>query len=251
MADKLGYLEFVEDKTFSCWNMNLSKIRGKKVLIVDDILGSGATIRKIKEEVKKWEPEELRTAICVVNEQNWEKSNRSNYNAEIEYIGKAVRGWVVFPWEMQTMLLLSRSMYKYESTIRQALEDGKTVIEDRSIDTIALYQAILIAQKNGGNPLEIAEKIYSFAGSFRQLPQKTFLLYGNPDLAISRAEKRDGMPYKPDEIKLLKTVDKFYSIYADIHPERFIKLDISKEDSEQIVHRMQNIIEDKNLDERG
>lgn len=151
----------------------------------------------------------------------------------------------------ETMLLLSRSMYKYESTIRQALEDGKTVIEDRSIDTIALYQAILIAQKNGGNPLEIAEKIYSFAGSFRQLPQKTFLLYGNPDLAISRAEKRDGMPYKPDEIKLLKTVDKFYSIYADIHPERFIKLDISKEDSEQIVHRMQNIIEDKNLDERG
>lgn len=151
----------------------------------------------------------------------------------------------------ETMLLLSRSMYKYESTIRQALEDGKTVIEDRSIDTIALYQAILIAQKNGGNPLEIAEKIYSFAGSFRQLPQKTFLLYGNSDLAIRRAEKRDGMRYKPDEIKLLKTVDKFYSIYADIHPERFIKLDISKADSEQIVRRMQNVIEDKNLDERG
>lgn len=82
-------------------NINLSEIRGKKVLIIDDILGSGATIRKIKEEVKKWKPEELRTAICVVNEQNWEKSNRSNYNAEIEYIGKAVRGWVVFPWEMQ------------------------------------------------------------------------------------------------------------------------------------------------------
>lgn len=33
-------------------NVNLSEIRRKKVLIVDDILGSGATIRKIKEEVK-------------------------------------------------------------------------------------------------------------------------------------------------------------------------------------------------------
>lgn len=81
-------------------NINLSEIRGKKVLIVDDILGSGATIRKIKEEVKKWEPEELRTAICVVNEQNWEKSNSSNHNSEIEYVGKSVKGWVVFPWEM-------------------------------------------------------------------------------------------------------------------------------------------------------
>ena len=151
----------------------------------------------------------------------------------------------------ETMLLLSRSMYKYESTIKKALESGKTVIEDRSIDTIALYQAILIAQKNGGNPLEIAEKIYSFAGSFRRLPEKTFLLYGNPDLAISRAEKRDGIPYKPDEAKLLKAVDKFYLIYADIHPERFIKLDIGKENSEQILHRMQDVIEEKNLDERG
>ena len=58
------------------------------------------TIRKIKEEVRKWEPEELRTAICVVNEEKWEKSNKTNYNDEIEYIGKSVRGWVVFPWEV-------------------------------------------------------------------------------------------------------------------------------------------------------
>ena len=81
-------------------NVNLSEIRRKKVLIVDDILGSGATIRKIKEEVKKWQPEELRTAISLVNEENWEKSNKSDYNDEIEYVGKTVRGWVVFPWEM-------------------------------------------------------------------------------------------------------------------------------------------------------
>ena len=80
--------------------VDLSEIRRKKVLIVDDILGSGATIRKIKDEVKKWQPTELRTAICVVNEENWEKSNKSSYNDEIEYIGKTVRGWVVFPWEI-------------------------------------------------------------------------------------------------------------------------------------------------------
>ncbi len=80
--------------------VNLSEISKKKVLIVDDILGSGATIREIKEEVRKWEPEELRTAICVVNEENWEESNKTNYNDEIEYIGKSVRGWVVFPWEV-------------------------------------------------------------------------------------------------------------------------------------------------------
>ena len=81
-------------------NVNLSEIRRKKVLIVDDILGSGATIRKNKRRSKKWQPEELRTAICLVNEENWEKSNKSDYNDEIEYVGKTARGWVVFPWEM-------------------------------------------------------------------------------------------------------------------------------------------------------
>lgn len=81
-------------------NIDLSEIKGKKVLIVDDILGSGATIRKVKQEVKKWQPKELKTAICIVNEDNWEKSNNLNYNDEIEYIGKSVRGWVVFPWEI-------------------------------------------------------------------------------------------------------------------------------------------------------
>ena len=81
-------------------NINLSNIKGKKVLIVDDILGSGATIKKIKEKVKKWKPKEIRTAIWIVNEENWEKSNKNNYKDEIEYIGKSVRGWVVFPWEM-------------------------------------------------------------------------------------------------------------------------------------------------------
>lgn len=81
-------------------NIDLSEIKSKKVLIVDDILGSGKTIRKIKEVINKWNPKELRTAICIVNEENWEKFNQKSYINEVEYIGKIVRGWVVFPWEV-------------------------------------------------------------------------------------------------------------------------------------------------------
>lgn len=93
-------IDAIKQKPIVDTNINFSNIKGKKVLIVDDILGSGATIRKVKEEVEKWNPKEIRTAICVVNEKNWEKSNKTNYKNEIEYIGKIVRGWVVFPWEM-------------------------------------------------------------------------------------------------------------------------------------------------------
>lgn len=151
----------------------------------------------------------------------------------------------------ETMLLLARSMYKYESTIKGLIDSGKTVIEDRSIDTIALYQAILIAQKYGGNPMEIAENIYSFVKVFRPLPEKTFLLYGNPDLSIKRAEERDGKPYKPEEVKLLNAVDKFYQIYADKHPERFVKLNIQELSPEQIIKKMQDVINSKDIDQRG
>lgn len=93
-------IDAIKQKPIVDTNINFSNIKGKKVLIVDDILGSGATIRKVKEEVEKWKPKEIRTAICIVNEENWEKSNKTNYKNEIEYIGKIVRGWVVFPWEM-------------------------------------------------------------------------------------------------------------------------------------------------------
>lgn len=139
----------------------------------------------------------------------------------------------------ETMLLLSRSMYKYESTIEKAVNEGKIVIEDRSIDTISIYQAILIAQKNGGNPVQIADDIYSFAKKFRRVPDKTFLLSGNTELAIKRAEKRDGSEYKAKEITLLKRVDKLYRLYADKYPNRFIKCDIKKENETEILNKMQ------------
>jgi len=80
-------------------NLNLNNITGKKVLIVDDILGSGATIRTLKDEIKKWNPKEIKTAVCIINEENWEKSNTVTYENLVEYNGKCVRGWVIFPWE--------------------------------------------------------------------------------------------------------------------------------------------------------
>lgn len=80
-------------------NINLKEIKGKRVLIVDDILGSGQTIRKIKEVTKKWSPKDIKVAICMINEDNWEKSNNGEYKNIIDYLGEKIRGWVVFPWE--------------------------------------------------------------------------------------------------------------------------------------------------------
>ena len=80
-------------------NKNLYRIRDKKVLIVDDIMGSGETIRKLKQEIQKYNPQEIKTAIYFVNKTNWKKANNTQYSELIEYIGKELEGWVIFPWE--------------------------------------------------------------------------------------------------------------------------------------------------------
>src|SRR5258706_55721 len=45
----------------------------------------------------------------------------------------------------ETFLLLALKMADYEAHIADALQRGLTVVEDRSIDTVAIYQAILLA----------------------------------------------------------------------------------------------------------
>lgn len=150
----------------------------------------------------------------------------------------------------ETMLLLGRSMYKYESSIKEELEKGNIVIEDRSIDTISIYQAILIAQETDENPLKIAEEIYEFAKKFREVPQKTFLFHGDSQLAIHRAEVRDNNNYKPEEVTLLKRVDKLYELYSRQHPDRFIKCNIKEESEEQIFSKIVDEIKE-HIKERG
>lgn len=80
-------------------NKNLERIKNKKVLIVDDIVGSGESIRKLKQEIQKYNPGETKTAIYFVNKINWEKANSTQYSELIEYIGEELEGWVIFPWE--------------------------------------------------------------------------------------------------------------------------------------------------------
>ena len=81
----------------------------KKILIVDDIVGSGKTIQLVKEQIQKSLPEKIMTAVCYVNQLNWQKNNTSNVYEFIDFIGRIAYGWVVFPWEIDV-----RAVFHYE-----------------------------------------------------------------------------------------------------------------------------------------
>ena len=75
------------------------ELNNKKILIVDDIVGTGETLRSLKKVLEKYKPLELKTAICYKNKINWDKHNKEDSDGLIDFLGKEVEGWVIFPWE--------------------------------------------------------------------------------------------------------------------------------------------------------
>lgn len=81
-------------------SLKKSKIQGKKILIIDDIVGTGKSLTLLISKIKKLSPKEIKSAIIVLNEENYEKTPQHT-RVFINYIGKRVRGWVIFPWEKE------------------------------------------------------------------------------------------------------------------------------------------------------
>ncbi|ABL77792.1 phosphoribosyltransferase [Thermofilum pendens] len=76
-------------------------LRGRKVLLVDDIVDSGATLREAVNHLRKAEPLEVRTATLYVK--TWSPFKPDFYVKELSE-------WVVFPYELkETYQSLGRS----------------------------------------------------------------------------------------------------------------------------------------------
>ncbi len=76
-------------------------LTNKDVLLVDDIAGSGETLRVARSALEAFRPRRLREAIYLVNLDHWEQGQTPEQ--EITYIGRTIRAWAVFPWEKQAV----------------------------------------------------------------------------------------------------------------------------------------------------
>jgi len=75
-------------------NIDFSILKNKKVLVVDDIFGSGITLSHVKNVLSKFTPTIVSTVVCYMNTNNYKKE----YDLP-DFIGKKVQGWIMFPWE--------------------------------------------------------------------------------------------------------------------------------------------------------
>src|SRR6266487_4897720 len=67
-----------------------AQIAGKDTVVVDDVVGSGDTLRGVLHTLHRYAPAQIRSVAYIVNREPMEA---------ITYIGEEIRGWVIFPWE--------------------------------------------------------------------------------------------------------------------------------------------------------
>jgi len=138
----------------------------------------------------------------------------------------------------ETFLLLALKVFDYETTIIEALNKGEIVIEDRSIDTIAVYQSIMLCLGQPERMLDTANEIYALAAKWRYPPDITFLIEDEFDIAVDRAQTKVGRIFTDDELDILHNAAHVYSEYASQHADRIVRLDRRKMDKHQIVEKI-------------
>ncbi len=72
------------------WHGNLTAVRGRCVLVVDDVAGSGETLRSVCEQALLAEAASVRTAVIVRMQRGTSAS---------DFVAVELDDWVVFPWE--------------------------------------------------------------------------------------------------------------------------------------------------------
>jgi hypoxanthine phosphoribosyltransferase len=72
------------------WQGNLAGVRDRRVLVVDDVAGSGETLRFVHEQATQAGAAEVHTATVV---------RMGRGSAEADFVAVELDDWVVFPWE--------------------------------------------------------------------------------------------------------------------------------------------------------
>jgi dTMP kinase len=137
-----------------------------------------------------------------------------------------------------TFLLLALKIWDYEALVAPTLRNGGIVVEDRSIHTIAVYQAILLNPVTPELRLATVNELLTLARNWRALPDVTFLVELDFDTALERAERRNSAPYTAEERALLADAAALYSQMADQHPEQFVRCDRRKLSDDAILITM-------------
>jgi dTMP kinase len=141
----------------------------------------------------------------------------------------------------ETLLLLAIKMFDYEAGCTIALAEGRTVIEGRSVHSIAVYQS-LIACPSDDAAYEQARGILNLAADWRPLPDLTILITDDATTAVHRAETRDGNRYTGEQWQLHHRAAALFDRLAADDPHRITVLDRRQLSTDALIDQMAYLI---------
>jgi len=142
----------------------------------------------------------------------------------------------------EALLLSALKSYEIEKWMVPALKDGQIVLEDRSIDSVAIYSAILINQQfPERSVLKTYNQLYNIRKQWGVLPDFTIYIKDNFSTALQRAETKNKKRYRKDEIELLKKASETYDTIAQKHKDRIRILNAINLSPEKIIKKLTNL----------
>jgi dTMP kinase len=123
----------------------------------------------------------------------------------------------------ETLALLALKVSEYESVIGRPGPRAEIVVEDRGVDSVAVYQAAILAGPDA--PVDqvhaMMQQIYATAARWRPLPDCTLLLVDDFDVCVARFERRTGYAISAADRALIGRAEELYAIQAAREPRRF------------------------------
>ncbi len=139
----------------------------------------------------------------------------------------------------ETFALLALKVLEYE----QAGTDGadvSVIVEDRGVDTVAVYQAAILAQDRPPDAAaEVVRRVHETAAMWRPKPDLTLLLVDDFDTCLDRYAARLGTPVSAADRQLLATVARLYAELVGAEPDRITVVDRAGRSAQDTLAEMQ------------
>lgn len=139
----------------------------------------------------------------------------------------------------ETVLLIAVKTFDYEQC-QPLLASGRTVIEGRSLDSIAVYQSLITHPGDPDLATAEARQILTIAARWRPLPDLTILLTDDVHAAISRAEARDSRQFTTEQHTLHHQAVDLFILLAAQDPARFCVIDRRTTDLATAISQIKN-----------
>lgn len=129
---------------------------------------------------------------------------------------------------VETLALLALQVRKAERLAGRHLAGVDVVVEDRGLDSVAIYQAVVLCSQNSeASPEAVSRHVLSGARRWRRFPDATLLLAGDPAVCARRFVDRMGQPLMPADIRMIEQIDALYREAAANDPGRYTIIDVA------------------------